>query len=186
MSAAGVNLRCLAAGRVRHVKKSAWKPLVGVAAASLLLVGCAHSPNNAAVVGNDVVKADAVTDVMQQCGDYVGQVPESTIAVYAAFGKLLDHDALKNAVPPREQIEETIQQQLPQYASNKVCHDFIVGQMSFDNALGQLQQTVSPDEFTATLKSLVDEVELNPRYGDLKLQNGQMAIDSGSLSVPAK
>lgn len=168
------------------MKKSAWKPLVGVAAASLLLAGCAQSPNNAAVVGNEVVKADAVTDVMQQCGDYVAQVPESTIAVYSAFGKLLDHDALQDAVPPREQIEEAIQQQLPQYASNKVCNDFIVGQMSFDAALGQLQQTVSPDEFTATLSSLVDEVELNPRYGDLKLQDGQMTIDSGSLSVPAK
>ena len=168
------------------MKKSAWKPLVGVAAASLLLAGCAHSPNNAAVVGNEVVKADAVTEVMEQCGDYVAQAPESTIAVYSAFGKLLDHDAFKNSTPPRGQIEQTIQQQLPQYASNKVCHDFIVGQMSFDAALGQLQQTVSPDEFTATLQTLVDEVELNPRYGDLKLQDGQMTIDSGSLSIPAK
>ena len=67
-----------------------------------------------------------------------------------------------------------------------MCHDFIAGQMSFDAALAQLQQTVSPDEFTAALQTLVDEVELNPRYGDLKLQDGQMTIDSGSLSIPAK
>ena len=57
--------------------------------------------------------------------------------------------------------------------------------MSFDNALGQLQQTVSPDEFTATLQTLVDEVELNPKYGDLKLSDGKIRIDTGSLSIPA-
>ncbi|MDU7360514.1 MAG: hypothetical protein E7L00_04830 [Propionibacteriaceae bacterium] len=167
------------------MKKSAWKPLVGVAAVSLLLAGCAHSPNNAALVDGDVVKAEAVTDVKEQCGDYVANVPDGIVAGYVSFGKLLDHDALKDAVPPREQVESVIAQQIPELASKKVCADFIVGQMSFDNALGQLQQTVSPDEFTATLQTLVDEVELNPKYGDLKLSDGKIRIDTGSLSIPA-
>lgn len=168
------------------MKKSAFKPLIGIAAASLLLAGCAHSPSNAAVVGDKTVKAQTVTQVMDQCGDYVANVPESTIAVYAAFGELLSSDALKDSVPPKEQVQSVIEQQLPQYANNEVCSEFITKQMSFDAALAAKQQSVSPDEFSATLESLVDEIELNPRYGSIAVENGKMSIDHGSLSIPAQ
>jgi hypothetical protein len=171
---------------------SALKPLVGIFAAGLLLSACTPTGGTAADVAGQRIpetKVDAAIDGCESVGfplvDGVNTTRASVAFSLAAGEVVRQGDAFGDARPAREDIEAAVAQSFPgEILTNRECKEFLSGSIGFNVAMQNLQASMSQEEFVDTYVGIIDDIELNPKYGRIKEQaDGTPAIQHGSLSV---
>lgn len=173
--------------------KKSLRTLLGAAAAVACLSACTPSAGTAAIADGAKISEGDIDAIIQACEE-VGapllspQATRSDVVFSEALGQLADRGFLGDGVvPAKDEARQMLARQMPgNILSDPHCGDFYLDTYRFNMGMNQLAQTLDEGQMQAKTQELVGAIELNPRYGRMKLQeSGQFQRDSGSLSTPA-
>ena len=149
-------------------------PLVAVAA----LVGCAHSPSTAAIVGDKVISETEVTEIVDSCRAEGIKPNRSKIVSLMVFGEIFEGAAQRLGKSFDDAALQAMRHD-PQLAPlvGTPCEKAF--KSSFRMEFGQKTLDLG------SVKAALPSVEINPRYGTWDPEQG---IDpmGGSMSVEAE
>lgn len=185
----------LVAATLADVKITALKPLAGVVAAGLLLSACTPSGGTAAEVAGQRIPESQVDATIEGC-ESVGfplvdgqNTTRANVAFSLAAGEVVRQaeSSFAEALPEPSAVEEALSASFPaEILGNAECKQFLSDSFSFNLALQNLQTTLDQDEFATQFGDVIGQINLNPRYGRIKMQeNGFPQIVSGSMSTDA-
>lgn len=173
--------------------KKSLRTLLGTAAAVACLSACTPSASTAAVADGAKISEGDIDAIIEACDDLGApllspQASRSDVVFSEALGQLADQGFLGDGVvPAKDEARQALAERMPgNILSDPDCGDFYLDTYRFNMGMNQLAQTLDEGQLQAKTQELVSAVELNPRYGRMRLQeSGQFSLDSGSLSTPA-
>lgn len=171
------------------MKKTLIASLAGVAAVTCLSA-CSPMPSTAAVADGVSISEKSIDQLVESCQQAgLPLIDErntrADVVFFSALGNVAAAGGLgEGVVPSPEEARKVAQSQVPpKVLHDQRCGEFFVQNMQLSMGLEKLTQGASESEALDTLNGLVSKIELNPRYGRMKMQdNGQLTRDSGSLS----